>query len=326
MTHLHIALIREAAAALAPHVVRTPLLHSPVLDGTLGLRLYVKAENLQTTGSFKLRGALNKVLALDPMARLKGVVTFSAGNHGQAVAAAAKLVGCAATIVLPRTAPRVKVEGCRWWGAHVVFHDPDTEDRREVAQRIIDAEGATLVHPFDDHHVMAGQGTVGLEIVEQFATLGVRPDAAVINCSGGGLASGAATALRDAHPDLALHLCEIAGFEKWARSLESRRPEESRPVARTIMDGINGPGVGEKPLAVMLAQPRVGTFSVTDDEALHAMRAAFEHLKIVLEPAGAAALAAVQRHRQAFRDQTVVVVASGGNVDAAVFQRALAQR
>lgn len=318
-----VALIRHAAAALAPHVVRTPLLRSPVLDEALGLKLFVKAENLQATGSFKLRGALNKVLALDDAARRRGVITFSAGNHGQAVAAAARRVGCPATIVLPRTAPQVKVDGCRWWGADVVFYEPDTEDRRDVAQRIIDARGLTLVHPFDDPHVMAGQGTVGLEIVQQMAEMGVRPDAAVVNCSGGGLASGVVTALRDAHPALAFHLTEIRGFEKWARSLASGRPQENKPVARTVMDGINGPMVGTQPLAVMLAQPGVGTFSVTDEEALGAVRAAFDHFKLVVEPAGAASLAAVQAHRDALRGQAVVVVASGGNVDPAVFRRAL---
>lgn len=324
MPDFDVSRIREAAAALAPYVVRTPLLHSPVLDAALGCRLYVKAESLQTTGSFKLRGALNKVLALDAAARRQGVVTFSAGNHGQAVAAAAKLVGCPATIVLPKTAPQVKVDGCRWWGAQVVFYDPDSEDRRQVTQQIMDAQGLTLVHPFDDPHVMAGQGTAGLEVLQQLSELGVRPDAAVLNCSGGGLASGVLTALRDAHRDLVFHLTEIAGFEKWARSLASGRPEENKPVARTILDGINGPSVGAQPLAVVLAQGRVGTFSVTDEEALQAMRAAFDHLKLVLEPAGAASLAAVHKHRDAFRGQAVVVVASGGNVDAAVFRRALA--
>lgn len=232
--------IRQAAAALAPYVVRTPLLRSPVLDDALGLRLYVKAECLQVTGSFKFRGALNKVLSLDEAARRQGVVTFSAGNHGQAVAAAAKMVGAPATIILPKTAPQVKVDGCRWWGAQTVFYDPDTEDRRVVAQGLIAAQGLTLVHPFDDHHVMAGQGTVGLEIVEQMKEMGVEPDAAVINCSGGGLAAGTVTALRDAWPRVGFHLAEIAGFEKWARSLRSGKPEENKPVAKRSWTGSTG--------------------------------------------------------------------------------------
>jgi threonine dehydratase len=324
MSDFNISMIRNAAAALAPHVVRTPLLSSPVLDRTLGLRLFVKAENLQTTGSFKLRGALNKVLTLDEAARRRGVIAFSAGNHGQAVAAAAKINGCPATIVLPKSAPQVKVDGCRWWGAQVVFYDPDAEDRRDVVQRIIDAQGWTLVHPFDDPHVMAGQDTVGLEIVQQLTELGVSADAAIVNCSGGGLASGVVTAMRDVNPGLAFYLTEIAGFEKWARSLVSRRPEQSKPVARTVMDGINGPLVGTEPLAVMLSQRDVGTFSVNDEEALRAVRAAFEHFKLVLEPAGAASLAVVHTQREAFRDKAVVVVASGGNVDPSVFRSVLA--
>ena len=322
--HFQPSMIRQAAAALARYVVRTPLLNSAVLDRALGVRLYVKTENLQTTGSFKLRGALNKVLSLAPEARAHGVITFSAGNHGQAVAAAAKFVGCSATIVLPETAPQVKVDGCRWWGAKTVFYSPDAEDRRVVAQRIIDAEGLTLVHPFDDHLVMAGQGTIGLEIAEQLQQLSVRPDAALVNCSGGGLASGVLTAMRETYPELRFYLTEIAGFEKWARSLRSRQPEQSKPVARTVMDGINGPNVGAKPLAVMLPQKAIGTFAVNDDQALRAVRAAFEHLKVVLEPAGAASLAALLAHREVFRGQTVVLVASGGNVDRMVFSQALA--
>jgi len=322
-TAFNIAAIRRAAERLAPHIVRTPLLRSPMLDQALGLRLFVKAENLQTTGSFKLRGALNKILTLENEARRQGVITFSAGNHGQAVAAAANVVGCPATIVLPDSAPKVKVDGCRWWGAQVLFYDAQTQDRQEVAQKIIDAEGLTLVHPFDDLHVMAGQGTVGLEIADQLTSLGVIAEAAIVNCSGGGLASGVITALRAGIPKLAFYLTEIAGFEKWARSLASHRPEQSKPVAHTVMDGINGPLVGTQPLAVMLGQRGVGTFSVTDEEALRAVRAAFDHLKIVLEPGGAASLAAIYAQRDTFRNMNVVVIASGGNVDPSVFRGVL---
>ena len=194
MDEFGIEAIRQAAARLQGRVVRTPLLESPMLSERAGCRLFVKAESLQLTGSFKIRGALNKILSMDEPARRAGIVAFSAGNHGEGVAAAARAVGCPAVIVMPNTAPRIKVDNCRWWGAEVVAYDPQTEDRVEVAQRAARSRGMAVVPPFDDHAVMAGQGTCGLEIAEQLNALQVVPDAVVINCSGGGLASGVAEA------------------------------------------------------------------------------------------------------------------------------------
>jgi len=326
-TSLTVAHIQAAAHTLAGHLHETPLLNAPTLDDALGCTVYVKAECLQLTGAFKIRGALNAMLALDAASRQRGVITFSAGNHGQAVAAAASLTGAPATIVLPETAPKIKVERCRWWGAQTVFYDPAREDRTEVAGRFIKERGLTLIHPFDDLRVMAGQGTVGLECVAQWrARSGQRdcaPDAVIVNCSGGGLAAGVLTAVRDAWGDMPFYLTEIVGLEKWRAALQTRQPEQRQPLANTVLDGINGPSVGARPLQTVLTQGNVQAWSVDDAQALGAVRLAFEHLKIALEPAGAAGLAALLANKAAFAGKRVLVIGSGGNVDAGVFARAL---
>ncbi|AUA15402.1 threonine ammonia-lyase [Streptomyces malaysiensis] len=315
--------IHEAARRLTGHVVRTPLLNSPMLDELVGARVLVKAECLQLTGSFKVRGALNALLTLDEDARRAGIVAYSAGNHGQGVAAAARLAGCPAVIVMPNSAPRIKVDNCRWWGAETVLYDPRTEDREEVARKILQMRGMTLVPPFDDPGVMAGQGTVGLEIAEQARELGLTPDTVLVNCSGGGLASGVLTALNDAFPGLANHIVEPAGFDKMARSLAAGRVCANPHPSGGLMDALAGPVAGARPLAVLRHYDVTG-LTVTDEEALAAMGAAHRFLKIVVEPGGAASLAAVVSGKADVRDEVVVLVASGGNVDPEVYRRALA--
>ncbi|QDL75894.1 threonine/serine dehydratase [Streptomyces malaysiensis subsp. malaysiensis] len=315
--------IHEAARRLTGHVVRTPLLNSPMLDELVGACVLVKAECLQLTGSFKVRGALNALLTLDEDARRAGIVAYSAGNHGQGVAAAARLAGCPAVIVMPNSAPRIKVDNCRWWGAETVLYDPRTEDREEVARKILQMRGMTLVPPFDDPGVMAGQGTVGLEIAEQARELGLTPDTVLVNCSGGGLASGVLTALNDAFPGLANHIVEPAGFDKMARSLAAGRVCANPHPSGGLMDALAGPVAGARPLAVLRHYDVTG-LTVTDEEALAAMGAAHRFLKIVVEPGGAASLAAVVSGKADVRDEVVVLVASGGNVDPEVYRRALA--
>lgn len=322
MTQFGIQDIHSAARRLAGRVVTTPLLSSPRLDALTGATVLVKAENLQLTGAFKIRGALNKIIGLSAAQREHGVVTFSAGNHGQAVAAAAKQAGCHAVIVLPANAPKIKVDNCRWWGADVVLYDPLTEDRSVVAQRFVDQHGMTLIHPFDDADIMAGQGTAGLELCEQAAQQGHHLDAVVVSCSGGGLASGVITAVAHAFPDVASYVAEPAGGEKMRRSIESGKPEQNPPDRQTVMDALNGPVAGTATLQV-LRNHHVTCLSVTDDAALDAMAAAFRLLKIVAEPGGAAALAAVLQHPNLFRNKTVAIVCSGGNVDPDIFRRAL---
>lgn len=324
MTRFNISMVHAAAQRLRGQIVRTPLLQSPMLDALAGCRVFVKAESLQRTGAFKYRGALNKILALDEDSRRAGLVTYSAGNHGQAVAAAAHHLGCPAVIVLPQNAPRIKVDSCRWWGAETVFYDPQTQAREEVAHQIAAPRGMCIVSPFDDLDIMAGQGTAGLEICEQLAEAGAQPDAVLLNCSGGGLASGVAEALRDSHAQIAVHVVEPQGYDKMARSLAAGTPQRNLEVPRTLMDGMAGPAAGALPLQALLRLGATG-LSVDDEEALDAMAVAFRTLKLVLEPAGAASLAAVLARKADFGGKTVVLVASGGNVDPGVFQQALAR-
>ena len=324
MDEFGIEAIRQAAARLQGRVVRTPLLESPMLRERAGCRLFVKAESLQLTGSFKIRGALNKILSMDEPARRAGIVAFSAGNHGEGVAAAARAVGCPAVIVMPNTAPRIKVDNCRWWGAEVVAYDPQTEDRVEVAQRVARSRGMAVVPPFDDHAVMAGQGTCGLEIAEQLNALQVVPDAVVINCSGGGLASGVAEAIRDAFPATRIFIAEVQGYEKVARSLATGIPQSNPSVPKTVLDGIAGPTAGTRTVEVLRRHQASG-LGVSDDEGLAGVAAAFRLLKLVVEPGGAAALGAVLAGKADVAGKNVVVIASGGNVDPAVFAQALAR-
>ena len=315
--------IRAAAERLEGRVRRTPLLSSPMLDELCGASVLVKAEALQLTGSFKIRGALNTLLSLTDAERAAGVLAFSTGNHGQAVAASARMTGSTATIVMPQDAPQIKVDGCRWWGAEVVFYDPATQDREVVGRNLVEQRGLTLVHPYDDPRVMSGQGTVGLEIVDQLREGGHSPDAVIVPCSGGGLSSGVITAVRETYPQVAPFVVERDGYPKMARSLASARVEKV-PAVPVFLDAIGSPTVGEHTLAA-LARHGVTGLEVTDDQARVAMREAARTLKLVVEPGGSAALAALIAQRERFAGQTVVVVASGGNVDASVLAEVLAQ-
>jgi threonine dehydratase len=244
------------------------------------------------------------------------------GNHGHAVAAAASAVGSKAVIVLPNTAPKIKVENCRWWNAEVVFYDPQREDRAEAGRALVEERGMTLVPPFDDYEIMAGQGTCGVEICEQLNDIGVVPDFVLMNCSGGGLSSGVAEAMKSVFPAIQRYVVEPAAYNKMARALASGVPEKNAPAQKSILEGILGPVVGERTLKV-LCRYEVKAKTISEDDALHAMAIGFRDLKLVIEAGGAAGLAAVLTNRAEFKDQNVVVIASGGNVGQEVFARAL---
>jgi threonine dehydratase len=314
---LTLAAIEAAATRLAGHAVRTPLITHPDLDAYTGGRLFLKAEPLQRTGSFKFRGAFNRIAQIDPAAAPGGVVAFSSGNHGQAVAYAAKHFGLAATVVMPRDAPAIKVELTRGHGAAIVLYDRFGEDRAAIAARIITETGAVLVPPYDDPDIMAGQGTVGLEIVDDLAALGLQPDVVLCCCGGGGLLAGVATAIRAKAPTAALYAVEPAGFDDTARSLAAGRRERNAPGGATICDAIVTPTPGELTFPI---NRRLVTAGVTasDEEVRAAVAYAARHLKIVVEPGGAVALAAALAGRIDLRGKRVAVVLSGGNVDAAL--------
>jgi len=318
-----ITMIRAAAARLAGHVRRTPLLWAPGLDAIAGRRVWVKAEALQLTGSFKARGGWAAVSALPPEVRARGVIAYSSGNHAQGVAMAARAHGCPAVIIMPADAPRAKVEGTQALGAEVVLYDRAREDRDALGARLAGERRLTLIRPYDDHTVIAGQGTCGLEIAQQAAAEGVCNADVLVCCGGGGLTAGIALALEADAPGLRARPVEPAGFDDAGRSLAAGRILRNAAMSGSVCDAILTPQPGALTFPVMarLCGPGI---AVSDAEALRAMAAAFRHLRLVLEPGGAVALAAALWHPETIAGDAVIVVASGGNVDAATFARAIA--
>ncbi|HSK41012.1 MAG TPA: threonine/serine dehydratase, partial [Arenibaculum sp.] len=316
--------ILEAAIRLYGKAVATPLLESPLLNDQLGGRLLVKAETLQRTGSFKFRGAFNRISLIPADERRRGVVAFSSGNHAQGVAAAARMLGMPATIVMPSDAPVIKVANTRAWGAEVVPYDRWTESREEICARISQRTGATLVRPYDDRFLIAGQGTVGLEIADQAERIGGGLDAVVAPASGGGLIAGIALAIEERSPATRILVAEPEGFDDHRRSLEAGRRVGNEPGRTSFCDALLAPTPGELTFAVN-SRLLAGGLAVSEAEVCEAMAIAFEHFKLVVEPGGAAALAAVLAGRVDIAGRTVVAVCSGGNVDPDVHVAALAR-
>ena len=315
-----IADIETAADRLKGHARRTPLLNAPLLDAEYGRRVFVKAECLQKTGSFKYRGARNAVAALSDARRAAGVIAFSSGNHAQGVALAARELGATAVIIMPSDAPALKIVNTRALGAQVVLYDRDTEDRDEIGDRLSAERGLTLIKPFDNRNVIAGQGTTGLEIAEQASQAGVDAADVLVCCGGGGLTSGIAIALAAKSPGMTPRPVEPENFDDVTRSLATGKIQTNTRRSGSICDAIVTPSPGQITFPILAAHCGPGIV-VSDDDALRAMAVAFTHLKIVLEPGGAVALAAALFHRT--DPQDVIAVASGGNVDAPMFRMAL---
>ncbi len=308
--------VQAAASRIAPHAVRTPLVESPVLSARTGGRVLLKLETLQRTGSFKFRGACNRLAMIAQAARARGVVAFSSGNHAQGVAAAAQLFAMPALIVMPSDAPRPKIEGTRAYGAEIVNYDRLRDDREAIAARICAERGAVLVKPFDDPGIIAGQGTAGLEIAEDANRLGFDLDAVLVPCSGGGLVSGIALALKGAGVAAKVHSVEPQDFDGMKRSLDAGQrvaaPGGKLSVADALMAPIPGAIVFE--VARTLLAPG---FAVSDAELERAVVFAAQELKLLVEPGGAAALAALLAGRLDAKGKTVVIVLSGANVELA---------
>ena len=318
-----IAMIEAAARRAEGHIRRTPLLSSPFLDEIAGRRVFVKAECLQHTGSFKARGGWAAVSALPADRRAAGVIAYSSGNHAQGVARAAKLHGVPAVIVMPSDAPKMKIDNTRALGAEVVLYDRENENREAIGAALAAERGLTLIKPYDEPQVIAGQGTCGLEIAEQAAAEGIGTADVLVCCGGGGLTSGIALALEERAPGLRARPCEPEGFDDTARSLAAGRIERNAAAAGSICDAIVTPEPGEITFPIM--RRLCGPGLVVDDaEVLRAMALAFARLKIVVEPGGAVALAAALFRPEAIAGDTVICVATGGNVDAATYIRALA--
>ena len=314
--------IADAAQRLSPYAIRTPLLENPALNERLGARVLIKNEALQRTGSFKFRGACNRVLQLALEQKKGGVVAWSSGNHAQGVAAACAMLDIAATIVMPADAPLAKISGTKAYGATIRLYDRKKEDRETLGRETAEKTGAAIVPPYDDPQVMAGQGTVGLEIMEQAQALDAVPEFVLASSSGGGLIAGIATAVREKSPQTAVYAAEPEAFDDLARSLRSGKRESNRPEAQSICDALQAPTPGRLTFPVnkrLLA----GSLTVSDTEVLHAMKTAFETLKLVIEPGGACPLAALLSGKLDIKGRTVAIVCSGGNVDADMFIRAL---
>ena len=311
----------EAAARRLDGVARrTPLLESDLLNDRLGGRLLIKAEPLQRTGSFKFRGAYNTISQLGG----RPVVAYSSGNHAQGVALAARLLGVPSTIVMPSDAPVIKQDNTRAYGANLRLIDRYRDSREAIGAEIAETTGAALVKPYDEPMVIAGQGTVGVEIAEQAKETGASLDAVVICCGGGGLISGCALALNELCPGVPIYAAEPASHDDTRRSLIAGERVAVEPGAKTICDAIMTPTPGEVTFPInkrLLA----GGLAVTDDEVLRAMATAYQMLKLVVEPGGAVALAAALFGHIEIKGKTIAVVASGGNVDRPMFKHALDQ-
>ncbi len=322
---MNIDMIRAAALRIQGHARVTPMLTSPFLDNIAGRRVLVKAECLQHTGSFKFRGGWSAVSAMDKATRKRGVIAFSSGNHAQGVAAAATAHGAPSVVIMPQNAPKLKIDNTRALGAEVVLYDrAGGESREEVGNKIAEERGLTLIRPYDEPQVIAGQGTVGLEIAAQAADLGVTFGDVIACCGGGGLTAGIALALEAEAPNLRARPSEPEGFDDTARSLETGSIQRNASETGSICDAIITPQPGN--LTFPILQRLVGPgFVVSEDEVLQAMSLAFKRLKIVAEPGGACALAAALFHGDKIEGDAVVAVCTGGNVDADVFAAALAR-
>ena len=310
--------VKSAARQLQGIAVETPLLPCPELDALAGGRVLLKPECLQRTGSFKIRGAYNLMSRLGADEKAAGVVAWSSGNHAQGVAAAGQLLGIKTAIVMPEDAPQSKIENTRRLGGETILYDRYTGDREQIARKLAAERGASLVPSYDHAHIIAGQGTVGLEIMQQCGD--AAPDQVLVSCSGGGLVAGCAVAICTLAPDTAVYAVEPAGFDDTARSLAAGERQTNDPAARSICDALLAPTPGKLTFDIN-RELLAGSLVVTDDEVRDAMRFALRELKLVVEPGGAVALAAVLAGRIDCRDRTTVVVISGGNVDAGQFVR-----
>ncbi|HEX5279060.1 MAG TPA: threonine/serine dehydratase [Micropepsaceae bacterium] len=320
MTVPHFDETEAAARRLNGVAVRTPLVESQILSERCGGRVLLKLETLQRTGSFKFRGAYNRLVQLSPEERTHGVVAFSSGNHAQGVACAAALLGIHATIVMPSDAPRVKRDATRAYGAEIVQYDRQRENREAIAARIAQDSGAIVVPSFDDRHVIAGQGTIGLELAAQAEALGATLDLVAVPCSGGGLASGIALALRGKSPGTKLLTVEPEGYDGARLSLRDGERMAAKGTRPTIADALTSPAPGVLPFGILHALGARGV-AVNDDELAYAVGFAALRLKLVAEPGGAAALAALLARKCDIAGGTVTIVVSGGNIDPETLKR-----
>ena len=316
--------ILTASQRIEGHAVITPLLESPILNQELGGRIFFKAENLQRTGSFKFRGAFNKLSKLAQANQLSGVVAYSSGNHAQGVAAAAAYFGVPATIIMPADAPQIKIANTKTLGAIVVLYDRNTDDREAIGLKLAHEHNLTLIPPYDDVDIIAGQGTLGLEAAHQFKALNIVPDQAIGPIGGGGLMSGSATALKHHFPSITLWGAEPVGHDDAARSIAAGRRLANTNSPTSICDAIVTPMVGDLTFPIM-QRYLAGAKPVSDQHVLTAMAMCMQQLKLVVEPGGCVGLAAILDKSLEVTDKTTLVILSGGNADPDMLGLALTQ-
>jgi threonine dehydratase len=306
--------IFDAQARIAPHIVRTPMLRDAALDRLLNATILIKPEVLQKTGSFKLRGATNAILQLTPEQRAHGVVTYSSGNHGQAIACAAASFGIPATIVMPSDAPAIKRDSTKFWGATIIEYDRDTQNREAIAADIVARSGAALIPPYEHPDVIAGQGSAALELAEDAKSAGLALDVLIVPTGGGGFIAGCALALEAASPATKIYAAEPVDWDDTARSLASGTREKKSGKGSKFCDAILTPTPGELTFSINRTRLKAG-LTATDDEVRAAQHFAARHLKLIVEPGGAVALAALLARRIETRGQTIAVILSGGNAE-----------
>ena len=319
---VNFAHILSAFNRLDGHSIRTPLLESDAINQHFAGRILFKTEALQRTGSFKFRGAYNKLSKLAQQG-INGVVAYSSGNHAQGVALAARLLGMTAVIIMPEDAPAIKINNTKQLGAEVVLYERYTQAREAIGDQIAKERNLSLVKPYDDEDIIAGQGTVGLEIVQQLNILGLVPDQLIAPCGGGGLISGTAIALHQTFADCQIYCAEPEHFDDAARSLATGHHQTNDPNARSICDAIVTPTPGQLTLPIMQAH-LTGGLVAKDQNVLQAMAMCMQDLKTVIEPGGCVGLAALLDGQLDTQEKLTVVVLSGGNADTGMLQRALA--
>ena len=315
--------ILEASKRLEGKIVRTPILQSKYINEKLESNIFLKAENLQTIGAFKFRGAMNSILQLP--SDIKKVVAWSSGNHAQAVAAASKITGRQATIVMPEDSPKAKLNGTAFWGATIIKYDRNKENREEIGKKIAKDINAKIIPPFDDEKVIIGQGTAGIECIEQLNEINVTPDIVLCCCGGGGLIAGISTAIKEKFQNAKIYSVEPENFDDTKKSLKQNSIIPNSMKHNSICDALLADKPGKITFEINKLNLTSG-LSVSDKEALIAMNTAFKYLKIVLEPGGAVALAAAIFGKLDIKDKNVLVIASGGNVDKDIFENCLNQQ
>ena len=312
--------IERAYNRILSYVIRTPLLSSDLLNKKLNSRIYIKAENLQKIGAFKFRGAMNSILKLDD--KQKNVLAWSSGNHAQAIASACYLTNKNATIVMPEDSPNAKLTGTKSWGAKVVTYNRYKESREEIGSNLAKGINAKIIPPFDHPDVINGQGTVGFEIIDECNKINIIPDLVLCCCGGGGLIAGVSTAIKEKYPNVPIYAVEPEDFNDTQLSLKNKKITEVDISKKSICDSLLANKPGE--ITFSINQDNLnGSLLVSDVEALQAMKFAYQYFKIILEPGGAVALASALFKKIDIVNKTVVVVASGGNVDPEIFEKAL---